>query len=59
LASLFHSLWNKGKDNTQLRFIDEKSPAQTAARLVLLQATVCIIAEGLNLLGITPVEEMR
>jgi arginyl-tRNA synthetase len=24
-----------------------------------LQATVCIIAEGLNLLGITPVEEMR
>ena len=59
LASLFHSLWNKGKDNTQLRFIDEKSPTQTAARLVLLQATVCIIAEGLNLLGITPVEEMR
>ncbi len=59
LAGFFHSLWNKGKDNTQLRFIDEKSPSQTAARLVLLQATVSILAEGLNLLGITPVEEMR
>lgn len=59
LASLFHSLWNKGKDNTQLRFIDEQSPTQTAARLALLRATACIIAEGLELLGITPVEEMR
>ncbi len=59
LAGLFHSLWNKGKDNTQLRFIDEKSPSQTAARLVLLRATVSILAEGLDLLGITPMEEMR
>ena len=59
LASLFHSLWNRGKDNTQLRFIDEQNPAHTAARLVLLRATVCILAEALNLLGITPVEEMR
>lgn len=59
LAGLFHSLWNKGKDHTQLRFIDEKSPAQTAARLVLLSATASILAEGLTLLGITPVEEMR
>ncbi len=59
LASLFHSLWNKGKDNTQLRFIDEKSPTQTAARLALLRSTACILAEGLELLGITPVEEMR
>lgn len=59
LAGLFHSLWNKGKDNTQLRFIDEKSLSQTAARLVLLSATASILAEGLTLLGITPLEEMR
>lgn len=59
LAGLFHSLWNKGKENTQLRFIDEKDPAQTADRLVLLKATASIIAEGLELLGITPLEEMR
>ncbi len=59
LAGLFHSLWNKGKENTQLRFIDEKSPPQTADRLALLRSTALIIAEGLDLLGITPVEEMR
>lgn len=58
-ASSFHSLWNKGKDNRQLRFIDENSPSQTAARLTLLKATASILAEGLNLLNITPVEEMR
>jgi len=58
-ASLFHSLWNKGKENTQLRFIDGHSPSQTAARLALLKSTASILAEGLNLLGITPIEEMR
>ena len=59
LAGLFHSLWNKGKENTQLRFIDAQSPTQTAARIILLRATAMIIAEGLNLLGIDPAEEMR
>lgn len=59
VAGFFHSLWNKGKDNTQLRFIDENTPSQTAARLTLLKATACILAEGLNLLSIKPVEEMR
>lgn len=59
LAALFHSLWNKGKEHTQLRFIEEKSPSQTAARLALLRSTACILAEGLELLGITPSEEMR
>ncbi len=59
LAGTFHSLWNKGKEHTQLRFIDEKSPKQTAARIVLLQSTALIIAEGLNVLGVTPLEEMR
>ena len=59
LAGQFHSLWNKGKENTQLRFIDEKSPNQTADRLVLLKATALIISEALNLLGIKPLEEMR
>ncbi len=59
LAGTFHSLWNKGKEHTQLRFIDEKLPQQTAARIVLLQSTALIIAEGLNVLGVTPLEEMR
>ncbi len=59
LAGFFHSLWNKGKEHTQLRFIDPESITKTAARLIMLKATALVIAEGLEILGITPMEEMR
>lgn len=59
LASDFHALWNKGKDNAELRFIEKNNQNQTAARITLIRATAFIIAEGLNLLGIEPKEEMR
>jgi arginyl-tRNA synthetase len=59
VASNFHALWNKGKDNTHLRFIEPQQPEQTQARLALITATANVIAGGLNILGITPVQEMR
>ncbi|RZI45216.1 arginine--tRNA ligase [Candidatus Finniella inopinata] len=59
VASTFHGLWNKGKDHTHLRFIDPQDFAQTQARLALITATATVIASGLKLLGITPVQEMR
>lgn len=59
LASVFHALWNKGKENTQLRFIEPNNAEHTAARITLIRATASIIAEGLNVLGIEPYEEMR
>jgi arginyl-tRNA synthetase len=59
VASLFHSLWNKGKINTILRFIDEKDRSVTMARLALLESTRIVLEDGLKLMGITPLEEMK
>lgn len=59
IASAFHALWNKGKDQTHLRFIDPENRAITLARLALVKGTAIIIASGLELFGIIPLEEMR
>jgi arginyl-tRNA synthetase len=59
LASIFHGLWNKGKDDATLRFILSDSPEVTSARLALVQAVAFVVASGLNVFGVTPAEEMR
>lgn len=59
LAGLFHSLWNAGKSNNQLRFIDENNEKVTLSRLALISGVATVLSSGLKLLGITPVEEMR
>ncbi|MBY0280932.1 MAG: arginine--tRNA ligase [Alphaproteobacteria bacterium] len=59
LASQFHALWNKGKDNTHLRFIDPDQKELTKARITLISAVAIVISSGLTLFGITPVQEMR
>ena len=59
LASVFHLLWNKGKDDTQLRFLSEVDPELSHARLALIQGVAFVIASGLNVFGVTPLEEMR
>lgn len=58
LASDFHSLWNKGKDKPNLRFILQDSLEVTHARLALLRAIRYILGNGLRILGVTPVNEM-
>lgn len=59
LASEFHSLWNKGNDNAGLRFVIEGNEALTRARLAMIRSVGLVIAGGLAILGVTPVEEMR
>jgi arginyl-tRNA synthetase len=59
LAACFHSYWNKGKEDTTLRFIRADHPELTMARLALLRGTAITIASGLAVLGVEPVEEMR
>jgi arginyl-tRNA synthetase len=59
LAARFHALWNKGNDDAALRFIVEGDRRQTAARLALIQGLAFVIASGLQVFGVTPVEEMR
>ncbi len=59
LAAAFHAQWNQGTDDPNLRFLDAKNPDLSHARLALIQGVASVIASGLNLMGVTPVEEMR
>ena len=59
LAAAFHAHWNAGKDDPSLRFIHAADRPLTLARLALLRAVADVIASGLDVLGVTPVTEMR
>ncbi len=59
LAAQFHALWNKGNDDASLRFIREDDLPLSAARLALVQGMATVIASGLKVFGVMPVEEMR
>jgi arginyl-tRNA synthetase len=59
LAADFHALWNRGRDDAALRFIQADDPAGTRARLALVAATAVTLRSGLRVMGVTPVEEMR
>ena len=58
LASDFHSLWSRGKELPHLRFIVENDILITDTRLAFLKAIRYVLANGLRILGVTPVEEM-
>lgn len=58
LAGVFHALWNKGKENLRLRFIDETNPTLTQKHLALIEAIVLVLHSGLTLLGVAAREEM-
>ncbi|HRK96602.1 MAG TPA: arginine--tRNA ligase, partial [Rhodospirillales bacterium] len=59
LAGLFHLLWTKGKDDAELRFVTPADPALTLARLALVRAVQVVLASGLEVIGVEPVEELR
>ena len=59
LAADLHMLWNRGRDDSTLRFLQADHPAETRARLALVEATATTIRSGLAVLGVAPVEEMR
>jgi arginyl-tRNA synthetase len=59
LAADFHMLWNRGRDDAALRFIQESKPVETLAKLALVTATAIVLRSGLAVLGVQPVEEMR
>jgi arginyl-tRNA synthetase len=58
VAASFHALWNKGKDEAELRFILADDPSLTRARLALVRGVAIVIASGLAVIGVEPVEEM-
>ncbi len=59
LASVFHSLWNKGREVPELRFLQEDDKTGTPARLAALNAVSIVLSAGLGILGVTPMTEMR
>ncbi|NDR55031.1 arginine--tRNA ligase [Aliiruegeria sabulilitoris] len=59
LAGDLHALWNRGNDETELRFLQEDDPATSQAKIALARAVSVVISTGLGILGVTPVEEMR
>jgi arginyl-tRNA synthetase len=59
LAGDFHMLWNRGRDDSALRFLQWEEPAKTLARLALVSAVSVVIRSGLAVMGVHPVEEMR
>ncbi|MCC6717680.1 MAG: arginine--tRNA ligase, partial [Acetobacteraceae bacterium] len=59
LAADFHMLWNRGRDDAALRFLQAEQRADTLARVALVAATASVIRSGLAVMGVAPVEEMR
>ena len=63
LASDFHALWNRGNEEPQLRFLADgdsvATKAASLAKIALIRAASVVICEGLGIVGVTPVEEMR
>ena len=58
LASDLHSLWNRGNDQAELRFLQD-DPATSQAKIALARAVSVVISAGLGILGVTPMDEMR
>ncbi|MFL2818328.1 MAG: arginine--tRNA ligase [Candidatus Puniceispirillales bacterium] len=58
LSSMFHTLWNKGKDNFSVKFIVENDIKLTNARLSLVKVISLTIRKGLSILKIKPIFEM-
>jgi arginyl-tRNA synthetase len=59
MVALFHGLYEKGRDNPSLRFVIEEDEELTMARQALVRGVETVIASGLGIFGIEPVEEMR
>jgi arginyl-tRNA synthetase len=58
VAAELHSLWTAGKEDATLRFILPDQPQKTVARLALLRAAALVIASGLDIIGVEPMEQM-
>ncbi len=58
LAANFHQLWNKGREDATLRFIQSDQLAATQARMALVQGVVAVIGSGLKVMGVEPAEAM-
>lgn len=59
LAAAFHALWSKAREEPGLRFVIADDQELTRARMALVRAVQTVIASGLDVMGVTPVNELR
>ena len=59
LASSFHSYWNLGNEDKNLKVLNTNNLDETKARLALIISVKITISEGLRLLGINALDELR
>jgi len=59
LAAAFHAHWTRGSKEPGLKFVIEGDSELTRARLAMVKAIGFVIASGLKVFGVTPVDEMR
>ena len=57
LSSEFHSYWNMGKDNEELRFIS-KDKKLSDKKIVFLKSISSVIKTGMNIVGVDTPEKM-
>lgn len=59
LATAFHRLWNRGKTDETLRFVNQNNAKLSLAKLCMVLATQRVLATGLGILGVSAPQEMR
>ena len=59
IASSFHSYWNLGNEDNNMKVLNIDNLDETKARLALIMSVKITISEGLRLLGINALEELR
>ena len=59
LSSLFHGHWNRGHDDSGLRFINPNDAELSLSRLVLVRCVSLVLSSGLSIMGVSSPEEMR
>jgi arginyl-tRNA synthetase len=59
LAGAFHGHWNKGKEQPELRFVNDKNRELSIARLGLVHAVASVLKSGLSITGTAAPDEMR
>ena len=59
LAAAFHALWSKAREDTSLRFVIAEDAELTRARMALVLGVRTVVASGLRVMGVEPVDELR
>ena len=59
LATAFHSLWGKGKDNPEVRFVSENNDELTRARCAMVASVKITIASALAIFGVEPRQQLK